>query len=86
VYWKSHQSHGFNSGGKVTGLLSEFKRLITVRSQLYQKMLDSLHGDGIEIMSPSIMNQRRLPDNEKVIPDKLLIIYRIVPKNGCQLL
>lgn len=57
---------------RVSGLLSEVKRLITVRSQLYQHMLDSLHADGIEIMSPSIMNQRRLPDDEKVIPEKFL--------------
>ena len=31
-------------------------------------ILDSLHGDGIEIMSPTIMNQRPVAEDSKVIP------------------
>jgi len=53
---------------RISGLLTEVKRLITARSNLYQSILDTLHDQNIEIMSPSIMNQRRIPDDKKVIP------------------
>jgi small-conductance mechanosensitive channel len=53
---------------RISGLLTEVKRLITARSNLYQNILDTLHDQNIEIMSPSIMNQRRIPDDKKVIP------------------
>lgn len=57
---------------RISGLLTEVKRLITVRSNLYQNILDTLHEQNIEIMSPSIMNQRRIADDEKVIPSKAI--------------
>jgi small conductance mechanosensitive channel len=53
---------------RISGLLTEVKRLITARSNLYQNILDTLHDRDIEIMSPNIMNQRRIPDDKKVIP------------------
>ncbi len=53
---------------RVTGLLLEVKHLLTVRSDLCRAVLDVLHGDGIEIASPSIMNQRRLPEGVSLIP------------------
>ncbi len=55
---------------RVSGVLTEVKRLITARSHLYQKILDTLHEQQIEIMSPSIMNQRRIADDAKVLPEK----------------
>ena len=55
---------------RISGFLTEVKRLITARSNLYKQILDTLHEQDIEIMSPSIMNQRRIPDDEKVIPKK----------------
>ena len=57
---------------RISGFLAEVKKLITARSNLYQKILDSLHEQNIEIMSPSIMNQRRIPDDEKVIPKNMI--------------
>jgi len=53
---------------RVSGMLSEVKGMITARSRLYRAVLDTLHGRGIEIVSPSFMNQRRLPDDAIIIP------------------
>ncbi len=53
---------------RVSGLLEESKRLITVRSSLYGCVLDTLHGHGVEIMSPSFMNQRQSHQKVSVIP------------------
>ncbi|WP_319406377.1 mechanosensitive ion channel domain-containing protein [uncultured Desulfosarcina sp.] len=53
---------------RISGLLIEVKGLITSRSNLSRNVLDTLHGHGIEIMSPVYMNQRRMGDDKKVIP------------------
>jgi len=53
---------------RVSGFLNESKRLISVRSRLYGCVLDTLHSQDIEIMSPSYMNQRQLHDDASVIP------------------
>jgi small conductance mechanosensitive channel len=55
---------------RISGFLLEVKKLITARSNLYKKIINTLHEQNIEIMSPSIMNQRRIADDEKVIPKK----------------
>lgn len=52
---------------KVSGLLVEVKNLLTMRSNLHCQILDTLHNNDIEIMSPSFMNQRKVPDELKVI-------------------
>ena len=53
---------------RVSGFLKEVKWLITARSNLSRSVLDTLHGHGIEIMSPTYMNQRKLTDDKKIIP------------------
>ncbi len=53
---------------RISGFLPEIKWLITARSNLCRTVLDILHGQGIEIMSPTYMNQRRVGDGEKMIP------------------
>ncbi len=56
---------------RVVGLLTEVKRLLTVRSLLRRAILDSLHGAGVEIVSPAFMNQRVLEAGRPVIaPDE----------------
>lgn len=55
---------------KIGGLLQGTKHLITIRSKLRQKMLDSLHGANIEIVSPHFENSRVLPGNKIFIPPK----------------
>ena len=44
------------------------KGLITARSNLSRHVLDTLHGNGIEIISPAYMNQRPMGENKKAIP------------------
>lgn len=53
---------------KISGLLTDIKSLLTSRSNLCLCVLDVLHKNRIEIMSPAFMNQRRLPDDLKIIP------------------
>lgn len=58
---------------RVSGFLEETKRLISVRSSLYACVLDSLHSQGIEIVSPAFMNQRQLRDDARVIPSTTIV-------------
>ena len=53
---------------RVHGLLTEVKRLLSVRSQLRAAVLDHLHKGGIEIVSPNFMNQRVIPPGQTFIP------------------
>lgn len=55
---------------RVSGLLKEVKTLISSRSKLHAFVLDSLHESGMEIVSPTFMNQRRLDTAQPVIPEK----------------
>lgn len=63
----------FTVSYRVSGLLLEVKKLLTVRSMLYRHILDVLHDAQIEIMSPSVMNQRKLEPEKKVIPAKRVV-------------
>jgi small-conductance mechanosensitive channel len=53
---------------RVAGLLTEPRRLLSARSDLRKAMLDQLHGAGIEIVSPTFMNQRQLTPSSSTIP------------------
>ena len=53
---------------RVAGMLVDVKSLISSRSRLREHMLDTLHKNGIEIVSPTFMNQRPLKDNHQFIP------------------
>lgn len=53
---------------RVAGFLAETKNLITARSNLRKKSLEMLHGHGLEIVSPTYMNQRVLDPKQLVIP------------------
>lgn len=55
---------------RISGLLTEVKSMISSRSTLYVNIMDCLHEDNIEIVSPSFMNQRKLPDDVSVLPTK----------------
>jgi small conductance mechanosensitive channel len=58
---------------RVSGFLDETKLLISSKSKLYSSILDRLHSQGIEIMSPTYMNQRQLKDGEKAIPTTTVV-------------
>lgn len=53
---------------RVNGLLVEVSSLLSTRSKLNRRILDTLHAGGIEIVSPSFMNQRRLDESARFIP------------------
>ncbi len=53
---------------RVCGLLADVKNVISTRSRLHRAVLDSLHGGGIEIVSPTFMNQRRVPEGVSIVP------------------
>lgn len=53
---------------KIAGFLHESKQLLAMRSKLKRAVLDSLHGAGIEIVSPNFMNQRVFDEHVAMIP------------------
>lgn len=54
---------------QAAGFLEEVKYLISAESKLRASMLDSLHRAGIEIVSPTFMNQRQLKPEKIFIPE-----------------
>ena len=55
---------------RVCGFLPSIKNLLSARSNLRKTVLQQMHGNGIEIVSPNFMNQRQLDPAKKVIPDQ----------------
>jgi small-conductance mechanosensitive channel len=53
---------------QAAGFLEDVKYLLSAESALRESMLDSLHHAGIEIVSPSFMNQRQLEKSQLFIP------------------
>ncbi len=53
---------------RISGFLVEVKNLITAKSTLKKYVLDVLHENDVEIVSPSFMNQRRIGTEIKTIP------------------
>jgi len=53
---------------RVFGLLKETSRMLTFRSDLRKTVLDVLHQDGIEIVSPSFVNRREYDEQKSFIP------------------
>lgn len=53
---------------RVAGTLEDTSVLVSTRSKLRACMLGSLHRAGVEVASPAIVGQRRLPKEEKILP------------------
>ena len=53
---------------RIAGFLPDPRRMLTVRSRLYERVLDTLHAAGIEIVSPIFLNQRSLSRGDPVVP------------------
>lgn len=60
----------FSIAYRVSGYYPEVKHLLTKRSQLKESVLDCLHGAGIEIVSPTFMNQRQVGEQQFIAPVK----------------
>lgn len=54
---------------RVCGFLPSIDNLLSARSNLRKTVLQQMHGNGIEIVSPAFMNQRQLDPGAKVIPE-----------------
>lgn len=54
---------------RCAGLLTDVTKLVSMRSKLNAAVLDHCHGEGIEIVSPSFMNQRQVND-QTFIPQR----------------
>lgn len=59
----------FSVSYRVSGLLADLKTLVMAKSRLYGEVLDALHGDGVEIVSPTFMNQRPQAAGERFVAD-----------------
>ena len=53
---------------RVSGFLHDVSNLLSKQTALRANILDHLHGDGIEIVSPAFMNQRPVSPDTPVIP------------------
>ena len=60
----------FSVAYRVAGFLAEVKNLLSIRSRLKESVLDSLHGAGVEIVSPTFMNTRAFAPDSTFIPVK----------------
>ena len=52
---------------RVSGFLEDVKLLLSRRSKLRGCVIDALHGAGIEIVSPTFMNQRQYQSDERFL-------------------
>lgn len=55
---------------RACGFLEDMKHPLTARSNLRKKILEQLHGNGVEIVSPGFVYQRRVDPDESVIPEQ----------------
>ena len=53
---------------RTSGLLVEVKQLLSSRSALRREIMDHLHEAGIEIVSPTFMNQRAISPDKRFVP------------------
>ena len=57
---------------KVSGFLQDVGMIVSKRSELRANILDTLHRAGIEVMTPTVMNQRPLDPALPLIPKRAL--------------
>lgn len=72
----------FSVNYRASGWLKEAGLLVSARSRLRGKMIDALHDAGVEIVSPSFMNQRPLPPELKFIPKRKKVMHPEKDKSG----
>ena len=59
----------FSVSYRASGFLEDVKQILSARSRLHGAVLDALHGDGMEIVSPTFMNQRALDPATRILAD-----------------
>lgn len=63
----------FSISYRVAGFLKDVKTLISARSKLRSRILDEIHGAGMEIVSPNFMNQRVYQNQDKFVPKSRIV-------------
>jgi small-conductance mechanosensitive channel len=58
----------FSVSYRVAGFLEEVKKLVVTKSLLNGAVMDQLHADDVEIVSPTFMNTRPLTEDRRFIP------------------
>lgn len=58
----------FSVSYRISGLLTDIAHLIEKRRELRARIVDELHADGIEIVSPTFMNQRQFDARTAFVP------------------
>jgi len=64
---------------KAAGFYREVKHPLSAKSAFKAAILDTLHSAGVEIVSPSFMNQRVLQSEQQIIPDELQLDDSLSP-------
>jgi len=59
----------FSVNYRVSGLLTEIKGLLSAKSRLHTAILDELHNNGVEILSPNVVAQRITDPTRAFIPE-----------------
>jgi len=67
---------------RVAGILKEVKQILTARSELRARILDSMHANRMEIVSPTFMNTRALSTRELVIPPSPMVSHPPEPEDS----
>jgi small conductance mechanosensitive channel len=67
---------------RIAGLLTEVKHLLSTRSALRASILDTLHGNGIEIVSPNFMNTRALERGVAILPPESRVASSSAPTDA----
>ncbi|BFT29025.1 mechanosensitive ion channel [Alteromonas sp. D210916BOD_24] len=57
----------FSVNYRISGLLLEVNSLVSARSRLHKAVLDALHDNDIEIVSPNFVNQRPQVEGSKIL-------------------
>lgn len=73
----------FSVSYKINGLLKDTNKYFTTKSLLNEKVMDNLHKEGIEIVSPTFMNQRQVGETKfigKVIQSDKINIEEKLPE------
>ncbi len=58
---------------EVSGQLDDTKKFLGSKSALHRAVLDTLHRAGVEIVSPTFMNQRQIKDGSAFIPEVAVV-------------
>ncbi len=71
----------FSVSYRISGFLEEVRHIISVRSTLRKKILNSLHNSNIEIVSPEFLNQRVFKPEKKFIPAQKQSVKKTVSED-----